>query len=52
MRQNSPGRVFRTLAATALATGLCVPLVKAQAAGEYTLAFPSRRRALWDSAIQ
>ncbi|MGA2475952.1 MAG: PEGA domain-containing protein [Terriglobia bacterium] len=37
MRQNSPGRVFRTLAATALATGLCVPLVKAQAAGEYTL---------------
>ncbi len=39
MRQNFPGRVFRTLAATALATGLCVSLVKAQAAAEYTLGF-------------
>jgi archaellum component FlaG (FlaF/FlaG flagellin family) len=37
MRQNFPGRVFRTLAATVLATGLCVLLVKAQAAGEYTM---------------
>jgi hypothetical protein len=37
MRQNFPGRVFRSLAATVLATGLCVPLVKAQAASEYTM---------------
>ena len=37
MRQKFPGRVFRTLAATAFATGLCVPLVKAQAAAEYTM---------------
>jgi archaellum component FlaG (FlaF/FlaG flagellin family) len=37
MRQTLPGRAFRTLAATALATGLYVLLVKAQAAGEYSM---------------
>jgi ribosomal protein S9 len=37
MRWNFSEHLIRALAATALATGICVPLVRAQAVSEYTL---------------
>ena len=37
MRHSIPGCTFRTLAATVLVAGLCVPVVKAQAAAEYSV---------------